>query len=177
MTPDEAVQSLVSILRDCDTNSFTEESIYDMLKGEGFSDEIANRTYKLTQVACGRKFLEGMGIDFSNEFMWFNRSGEVEEIGQLTKEPYYLAALKYAGPDSIGAERFGNFALMSADVQAVNNALNSGSNPSDLVTAPVCMFLEPPTQSGLESAQLAIESHLRKVSKQSSQQKPWWRFW
>jgi hypothetical protein len=49
---------------------------------------------------------------------------------------------------------------MSADVNAVNNALNRGSKPEDLATAPPCLFTEAPTEAGMENARKAIAEHL-----------------
>lgn len=177
MTPVESVQQLVLILRDSANEPHSEDDIYDALEHAGVPYDVADRAYKFTQIVCGRKFLDGMGIRFSDDYICFNRFGDEMESGCIADEPYFRAAMNHAGPESIGGESFGSFALMSADVQAVNNALNSGSDPANLVMAPTFLFLEPPTESGMVSAQQVIELHMKKLKSQSARRKPWWRFW
>jgi hypothetical protein len=177
MTPVDAVQQLASILLNGGSQPPSEDYIYEALAHAGVPDNVADRAYKFSLIACGRRFLDGMGVRFPNEYICFNRFGDVMESGCLADEPYFCAAIDHVGPEQIGGEAFGNFALLSADVQAVNNALRSGSDPANLVAAPAFLFLEPPTESGMVSAQQVIALHMKKLKADNPRRKPWWRFW
>lgn len=176
MTPHEAIQQLVVILRRGTWGSVSEDEIVGALTEAGVPADVAERAYKFTQIACGRKLLEGMGITFSNEFLCFNRFGDVVESGRLDEEPYYRAAMEEAVPENMGGDAFANFAATSAEFNAVNNALNSGSEASNLVMTPAFLFLEPPTESGIVSAHQVIQLHLERI-KTTNSRKPWWKFW
>jgi len=89
----------------------------------------------------------------------------------------YIAATQFAGPETVGGPSFSHFALMSAEVHAINDLLNSGSNPADLVTAPAFLFLEAPTESGMANSQETISQHMAKLQADHPPQKPWWKFW
>jgi len=60
---------------------------------------------------------------------------------------------------------------MAAEVHAVNELLNKGSKPENLVTATPALFMEAPTPEGMERAR----QHLLRGLDQPK--KPWWRFW
>jgi hypothetical protein len=73
---------------------------------------------------------------------------------------------------------------MSADVNALNSALQTGAKPEDLVSAPAFLFLEAPTAAGMENAQRVIAQHMASSPRSSAPakpepalRKPWWRFW
>ena len=176
MTPTEAIQQLVNILAETDP-PFSDDDVYTALGTSGVPDDVADRTYKFAQLACGRKFLDGLGVSFSDQFICFNAEGNVIESGNIDEEPFFVAAIRFVDPDSVGHPAFSHFALMSADVHAVNDALNSGSNAADLVTAPAFLFLEPPTEAGLANAQSTISRHLAKLQADHPPPKRWWKFW
>ena len=140
MTPDQAVQQLVSIISNCGSDPPSEDDTYRALQNAGVPKDAADRVYKFTQIACARKFLDGMGITFSNDYVCFNRFGDIVDSGHLSEEPFFCSAMENAGPEQMGDDAFTVFALMSSDVQAVNNALNDGSHPADLVTSPAFLF-------------------------------------
>jgi len=176
MTPTEAVQQLVHVLSNIEP-PFSEDDIRAALERAGVPDDVADRAFRFGQIACGRRFLDGMGISFSNEYICFNSNGDVVESGDINGEPFFVAATQLAGPENVGGPAFGHFALMSSDVAAVNDALNSGSDPADLVGAPAALFLEPPTDSGLAHAQDELSRHFVGLAAQGAPPKPWWKFW
>jgi hypothetical protein len=140
MQPEEIVRRLVDQL--AAQVDFDEAEIYPAMEQLGVSPDLADRIYQLTQIAWGRIFLDGLGIQFSPDYLCFNSAGDLVESGQLNQEPYYVAAMNLAAHYA-QLPIFSDLAVASADVQAVNNALNNGSNPADLITGPSALFLEP----------------------------------
>ena len=86
--------------------------------------------------------------------------------------------------------------MTSADVNMINDALNDGSKPEDLVTGPSALFMEPPTTSGMDTArrllserfdaptesgrQAAIDfAQLQLISDRDDAptKRPWWKLW
>jgi len=168
VAPDAAVARLAEII--AARAEFTEDDLYAAMADAGIPDSVADRAYKFTQIAWGRVFLDGLGVRFAPDYLSFNAAGEVIESGLLAEQPYFTAAMGLARRrPPAGLPRF---ALMSADVSAVNSALHAGSKPEDLVTGPSALFLEPPTPAGVERAQQLLSERVSAPSK-----KPWWRFW
>lgn len=176
MNSDQAVQSLAEVLSRGPA-PLSEDAIYDGLDRAGVPAEEADRVYKFAQVACGRRFLETAGVVFPDEYFCFGRSGEIMESGQLQDEPYFGASQRDLTPERIGGDAFSSFALMSAEVNAINNALHAGSKPKDLVATPVFLFLEEPTEAGLAKAQHLMSKELARIQAQNQPRKPWWKLW
>jgi hypothetical protein len=165
---------LISAASQPDTD---EDSIYESLEAAEVPFNQADRIYKFVQIAWGRAFLDGMGITFTNDYFCFNANGEVIESGQLNEEPHFAYAMNNVKQYK-GTEVFNKFALSSSDVNAINDALNSGSQPEDLLTSPSFLFMEAPTDSGFEKAQIFINNHMKSLQpKIEIKQKPWWKFW
>lgn len=110
-------------------------------------------------LAFGRSLLDGMGIQFEDYYVRIDAEGRERVRRKLADEPVYAAALKLAPIvlQSMGQEAFVAIATRSAELEAVNNALNAGSNPADLQASPPVMVWaeEPPPVAS----------------------KPWWKFW
>jgi hypothetical protein len=115
VTPEAAVTCLAEILDFCQPVEFTEDQVYDALAEAGVPASVADQAYKFTQIAWGRVLLEGLGIQFSPDYLCFNAAGEVVESGRLAEQPYFVAALAAARrqPPPAGLPQF---ALMSAEL-------------------------------------------------------------
>jgi hypothetical protein len=181
VSPETAVAWLADII--AERHEFTEDEVYAAMAAAGVPDGLADRAYKFTQVAWGRALLARLGVKSSPEYTCFNASGQVEESGRLADESCFAAASRLA-KDYAGAPGFRHFALMSADVNAVNKAFHAGSKPEDLVTGPAFLFLGTPTAAGSEAAQQVIAQHLASwkerfpsATTKRAVAKPWWRFW
>jgi len=176
MTPREAVIILAEVVASRD--EFTEDDLYAALSRASVPDDLADRTYKLTQIAWGRFFLSGLGVTFSEAFYWLNANGQIVSSGVLSNEPSYAVALSLA-------ERYAPYpgfhqlALMSADVQAVNQLLKKGSKPEDLQGAPAVMFTEPPSPQGMASADRLLAEGLAPQTPHNAtrERRPWWKLW
>jgi hypothetical protein len=177
--PADAVAWLADILGAW--HEFTEKEAYAAMADAGIPDALAARAYTFTQVAWGRTLLDGLGVQFSLQYLCFDASGTIVESGDLADEPCFAAATRLAERYK-GSPGFKRLAMMSADFHAVNNALNGGSKPEDLVTSPACLFLEAPTAAGMEAARQAIAQYLAAIPKSGKlarpeRAKPWWQFW
>jgi hypothetical protein len=181
VSAENAVACLADIV--APRQEFTEDEVYTALADAGVPDSLADRAYKFTQIAWGRALLAGLGVRFSPEYLCFNASGKVVESGKLADAPCFAAASQLASRYA-KAPGFRRLALMSADVHAVNDLLNKGSKPENVVTSPACLFLEAPTAAGLENARQEIARHMAAPPKSATEAtrgaaptKPWWRFW
>lgn len=170
MTPEMAVAKLAAIVTE--RREFSEDDIYSAMSSAGIPDGTVVRAFKFTQIAWGRAFLAGIGVQFSPEYLCFNASGDVIESGRLENEPHYAAAWALV-PQHVRSAGFQRLALMSAEVHVINDALNSGSNPKDLITLPPSLFLEAPTETGMAKARQVIAT----LQKAQPVRKPWWRLW
>jgi hypothetical protein len=159
MIPEEVVNQFWKIIEDNPAASV--DDIYDLLADAGMPDNVADRCYKLAQVAWGRAFLDGLGIDFSDDYLCLNGNGDLIESGLLSKEPFFIAATGLAKQYAI-SPTMQEIALCSAEVHAVNDALNAGSDSNDLATGPTCMFIEAPTDEGMEKARQTIMEYMKK---------------
>ncbi|MEZ6108708.1 MAG: hypothetical protein R3B96_22160 [Pirellulaceae bacterium] len=146
MTPIQAIESLADVLEDS-PSPFTEDDVYAGLEACGVPTAMADRAYKFALLAAGRQFLGPLGITFMDDYVCFDAAGKVIESGNVTEESFSWPPGSRVTPSEIGAKPFREFALMSADVNAVNNALNADA-PARLKTAPAFLFLEPPTDAG-----------------------------
>ncbi|HEV3444731.1 MAG TPA: DUF6348 family protein [Gemmataceae bacterium] len=181
MNPEGAVALLAGIV--AGRHEFSEDEIYAAMAHAGVPSALADRAYKFTQVAWARALLARLGVRFSPEYVCFNASGRVVESGRLVDEPFFAAASRLAERYA-AAPGFKRLTLMSADVNALNSALQTGAKPEDLVSAPAFLFLEAPTAAGMENAQRVIAQHMASSPRSSAPakpepalRKPWWRFW
>jgi hypothetical protein len=180
--PADAVSQLVQTISALP--EFAEDDLYAALKIAGASDSVADMAIKFTQIAFGRAFLDGLGMQFSPEYLLFDGEGNLVERGLLEEQSYFVAAMSLA-PQCIRSPGCAKFALMSADVQAVNSALHAGSRPQDLVCSLAAVFVEPPTAAGLEKAQQLLTegasvenpAHVRRSDPAGTAKKQWWKFW
>lgn len=176
MTPAEAVLALARVLEQGELN---EDAIHERMARAGLSGALAGRTYKFMQIACGRAFLAGLGVTFPPDYLCVDADGKVIESGVLEREPSFVAAQRLIG-STLSRPGLARFALMSADVGVVNQALQNGSQPQNLILAPPVLFLEPPNAPGLEAAQRITSERLERHRQPSDSKKPlrpWWRFW
>jgi NACalpha-BTF3-like transcription factor len=201
MTPEAAVARLAELMDTRD--KLSQDDIYTMMREAGIPDPVADRALKFTQIAWGRVFLGSFGVRFSPDYFSFNAVGDVVEQGLLREQPYFAAAMSLARRYA-NTPGFQRLAVMSADVDAVNRALNAGSKAENLVTSPAALFFEVATPAGMEKARKLIaqkaaeaekEERSRRLeaaerparptppakpassAKPASPAKPWWRFW
>jgi hypothetical protein len=141
MTPAAAVARLAEIV--AASPGLTEDGIYDALAAAGVPEPLADRAYKFTQIAWGRVFLDGMGIDLLPDYSYTTVRGRERGEALLADEPCYAAALRLA-PRYEQTPAFQRLALTSAEVLSVNDALKRGSRPENLTIGSALVLIEAP---------------------------------
>ena len=116
----------------------------------GLSKEEAHDAVRFIPLA-----LAGSGVSLPDTYI--RVVGDQQEERPLKDEPFFRGTSMMAPSlaQDYGAETLSAIVIQSAEFQAVNNALNAGSNLEDLVGGPPlieCDFPAPPPP-------------------------PWWKFW
>ena len=119
-------------------------------------------------IVLGRMLMDGMGVQFSDTYLVANGNGSIAEQGSMSTNPYFSAL-------EVGARGHGELAPQvgprSPEFTAINAALHDGSEPTELVGAPLVMFNGRPLPGSANKVEMAIA----KIA--SSGSKPWWKFW
>jgi hypothetical protein len=129
----------------------------------GLSKTQATEVVEFAPLAFGRALMDGMGVVFDDEYIRLDDDGEERLRRKLADEPMFVAALA-AAPEfmrNAGQDPFAAIAMRSAELQAVNEALNAGVSPDGLIaSAPVMVW-------GEESPPAPVQAPA----------KPWWKIW
>jgi len=124
----------------------------------GLSKPEAVAAARFIPLALGRAILlEGLGIALPDTYLLIH--GDAREEKKLAGEKFFSATTWLAATlgNDYGANTVGAVALLSAEVQAVNEALSAGAQPETLVASPpVVMWVD-----GVDDAP----------------PRPWWKFW
>lgn len=177
----EAIDALYEIVNSRD--EFDEDFLYGHLIENGFDEPIALHATNFVPVALGRKLLDGIGITFSPDYLIFDKHGRKIEHCDIESNPYYTSANLLSW--KLNENKFKELSFISAEVNAVNNALNNDSKPEELVLFPPIFFTEEPTDYGYEQVQHYL-NNLTATPPQSPEnieeepvecRKPWWKFW
>ena len=171
MNRDEYLATLHPLFRDADhtlkkyiaiiqrTPHLTDESIEKQLVAEGCEWSMAQCTVLFVPLAFGRVVVENLGVKAADTYIHHDLADGKERESELKMDVVFTWARsvtgEYAGIPEF-KEAFGNIVSRSAEVNAINNALNSGVTQESLresTLAPSIVYLGRP-------------SH-----------KPWWRFW
>ena len=182
VSPGTAVAWLAEILAEQD--DLPEDEAIEATVEAGVPEALARRAYSFTQIAWGRALLARLGVEFPPEYYCLDGSGEIVESGLLPEDPCFVEA-SHLAKRYLGSAAFRCLALASAEMNAVNRALRGGSRPEDIEGTPVYLFLERPTEEGLERAQRLIGEHAATLRERGSARpreparqakKPRWRF-
>jgi hypothetical protein len=150
----------------------------DDLQREGFDRELVNQIVALAPLAAGRVVFGSLGVKFSPEFMRIKRDGSLEEGLWLMRDPVFARGKAiFASLGSEYAEAVKNIALTGAELNAINNALNSGSKLQDLTMAPPILLDPGVSDEAVEAALAKLQKWRPHGNEPAPTQKPWWRFW
>ena len=172
----EHSQAVELLTRICvEAPGLSDEQLVQSMVAHGCGSELAAEATRFVPVAIARQFLGGMGISFSDTYWKFAPDGSIQEQGSLANHSLYSKALELS-PSLLSKPVISNVAFRSPEANAVNNALNGGSQASNLRLAPLAFFLGEPTESGYAKAQEHIKAFLSAAPSAPSP-KPWWRVW
>lgn len=138
-----------------------DQALRQFLEKQQLSPHDASRAVAFVPLAFGRVLLRSLGVTFDDAAL-IETNGQRREV-QLSSEPVFAEATRLAEDaftqGTLSKELFTAVAMRSAEVAAVNAALNAGHPAQSLVTA-------PPVLAIAEDAKIA-----------EAAAKPWWRFW
>ena len=148
----------------------------------GIPVPLAAEVVAFMPIAFARELLNGMGIDFSADYATYSPEGGTRVAGKLAEHPVYAAAAALAagmverqeGGDAVVA-----VGIWSSEFSAVNQALNAGSQPSDLVTGPPVVILDgaPSASDTAESVPPAAPASPSPSAEPAPRERPWWKPW
>jgi len=110
------------------------------LIARGLPGREAEKVVALAPLAFGRVLLKGLSIRFADTLLVHHPGTKDAVEVRLDQEPIFVNAMRLAEEayqyGTMGREGFGAVAFLSPEVDAVNQALNAGSKPEDLVCSP-----------------------------------------
>jgi hypothetical protein len=117
----------------------------------GVSRADAAAAIRFVPLALGRAILlEGLGIALSDSYVLFNEAAGTREEKHLADEPFFTETMKLAPAlgAELGVDAVSAVALLSSEVQSVNEALNAGASAENLVASlPLVMW-----EDGIDNA-------------------------
>jgi hypothetical protein len=129
--------------------------LVEFLKAAGVP--AAERVVAFLPIAYGRRLLDGL-VELPATFLVGGREH------RLTDDPIYAAADHLACTEATKAD-VGAIGMRSAEVSVVNQALNAGSNPADLLLSPPILMVDNPGPTTEQTGDAARRSsgggHLR----------------
>ena len=110
------------------------EDVKEALRQNGFSAEMASAVITFMPLAVGRVLLGRMGVKLPDEYIRADAQGRERFRGALLDEPVFRETLALV-PEVLaqGEEVVQSIMVRSPEVLAVNQALQSGSRPEDLM--------------------------------------------
>jgi hypothetical protein len=105
----------------------------------GMSERDAQRLLAFVPLAFGRVLVDKLPIRFPETVIVIERGTERES--RLADEPLFTLAIDLARRGTLTRDQFSALALRSAEMRALNKALNAGSKPEDLLVSPPVVTL------------------------------------
>lgn len=157
------VDAMVARYGELVSNGVGPDERYQRLVRLGAPPNIAQRIDQLVPLVAGRLLLTGTGLALPDRYATFGADGAMTGSGRLEELPEYKAA-RTEVPKWASLPGFRDLMLESSEVEAVNSALNAGSNPEDLCFGPVAIFDQEPTQAGMAKARGELSRLAREAS-------------
>lgn len=114
--------------------------IFEALMARGYGQNLAWQIVGLIPCFASREKLAGLGVDFSDEFVEYDLESNPIRSGKLKKHPIWSAAVNLRRK-IMDCSAIDQMVLRSAEFTAINDALNSGSEPENLVTSPIAIVV------------------------------------
>lgn len=143
------------------------EVLEQALVNAGISPPLTTRLIEFMPLAFARALLEGMGIAFEEYYVRHDPQTNRNQHTKLADETVYRESFEAASSimaQKLAGDAFMAVALRSSELAAVNDALNNGSKPEDLVMSPPVMLWDEGAGAHPEAPK-------------SQQAKNRWRFW
>lgn len=158
-----------------------ELDLLKILVDNGIPIDISRRLIEFMPTAYGRVFLGNSDVNFTEYYERIDvESGKAKVIEKrkLTDNPIYVEAFKFAQEEvnyDYDKDDFWAIAGRSAEMQAINNLLNQGSNLEDITFTPLGLTWEDDSQS--DFYKIGKYSIVDEVVEDSEVKKSWWQIW
>jgi len=149
----------------------TDDEIHNKLSGKD-NNEIIAKIIHFVPIVASRTLFGDMGVTFQDNYYILDKNGDLLSQGSIQDDSPFFNALRSF---EFTGKQLKAVAFRSSEAHALNNALNGGSDPKDLVMAPPVIFSEQPTENGMKKGQLTIQKLLSKVA--PIKKKSRWKFW
>ena len=120
------------------TSDLDHEDLMPSMSSSGVTPAQAWQILGLVPTVVARTIMSDLGISFSHQYTVLNSRGQTASAGLFDKHPVVVATQSVL-PEVMASPAAQSIALRSAELAAVNELLNSGSDPKDLMTAPVTL--------------------------------------
>ncbi|WNG37225.1 hypothetical protein F0U61_28785 [Archangium violaceum] len=161
-----------------------DELIYEELRSQGATPLEAEKLVAYLPLAFGQVLVQHMGPRFPDSALFVTAGTRNERPVFLPEDPLWCESIRLAeeaiADGSLTRDQFNAIALRSSTLHALNNALNAGSKPEDLVFAPSVITLSAEAAAELHNQAPAIRpsaSAAPPPNTPAPPQKPWWKFW
>ena len=157
-------------------NLHADDSVADVdehFSGQLNDPDLADQICSFVMSACARIILDSKINRLPSVYYRVGPGGDLGEPRRLLSEPAFARALGLRDvlTQEKNLEGLKRCALRSSEMNAVNNALHGGSDPSNLVLLPIVV----PTADATEhDIQIALQQLVERIPQK---RKPWWRFW
>lgn len=147
---------------DCDN-----ETLEVALLQAGLFPDMARRMTEFLPLPFGREILSGDGVQFQPDYLRLDDQGRERFRGLLIDEPIYREALALVPAVAAqGRTVLSAFVGRSAEMDAINQALHSGSQLADLMmSSPIFAWEEGVPETAPQAAPLS-----------AAPSKSWWPF-
>jgi hypothetical protein len=113
------------------------------LEDAGVSSVLTTKLLEFMPLAFGRVFMDGMGIRFEDYYLRHNSKTKKNQKKMLCDELVYRESFEVASfiiAQKMAGEAFKAVAFRSSELAAVNDLLNKGSQPGNLLMSPPVML-------------------------------------
>lgn len=172
---DEAIRRFVSAFQ----ATGNPEKAANYLRDEGIEADLVHQVATLAPLAFGRMVVASIGASCAPDFIRVRRDGTVEQNVRLMHQPVFARSMaltrEFMNGEFLDAVK--RLSLESPEVRVINDALLSGSKPSNLkVSSPII----PDPEVSANAVERAI-GRLRDCAQQNRTAvkiaKRWWKFW
>jgi len=173
---DEAIEAFVlafAELKDTDKSA-------DILEKRGFDPGLANLVALMVPSACFRVIFGRSGLTFARDCVRVYKDG-TNSVGKVMQEPIFARTMVLCGkfiPRGI-VEAIKSLASLSAEMNAVNAALQGGSKLGDLQMLPSIFPDVGVSNAAMEKAFGLMKTFAKPAAAKGveAKAKPWWKTW
>jgi hypothetical protein len=145
VTPTTALQWLTELVEQ--QSEFTQDAICDELEALGVDAKTSNRAYNILQVTAGREMATQFGVELAPMFYFFHGDGSIAETGEVATHTEFQEAKRLC-QNRMSNKGFQHLALMSADMNIINDMFHQNREPKNCKMSPPAIFIGAASDAG-----------------------------